>query len=219
MQPLTLSGDTPVVCYNFNWSLPIGPRDLDWQPCSCSLSNKHKLLETNSDYILWIQIDKTLFEIDENMFLDILYVPPAQSHFLNDDEYFNLESEITSMCAQSSYICQTGDMNARTSTLCDFITADSFIADLMDFDEDTFLYYNQAEQLKTLNINQQRTSCDKKTNNNGHKLIEICINNNLFILNGRCGHDSTEGKFTFRDQSVYRLYYLFIQLLKASFRF
>ena len=64
-----------------------------------SLSNKLKLLETNSDYILWIQIDKTLFEIDKDMFPGILYVPPAQSRFLNYDEYFNLESEITSMCA------------------------------------------------------------------------------------------------------------------------
>ena len=167
-----------------------------------SLSSKLKLSETNSDYILWIQIDKTLFEIDEDMFLGILYIPPAQSRFLNDDEYFILESEITSMCAQSSYICLTGDMNARKSTLCDYITADSFIADLMDFDQDTLMYYNQAEQLKTLNVNQHRISCDKKTNNNGHKLIEICINNNLFILNGRYGKDSTEGKFTFRDQSV-----------------
>lgn len=51
------------------------------------------------------------------------------------------------MCAQSLYICLTGDMNARTATLCDFITADSFIADLMDFDQDTLMYYNQAEQL------------------------------------------------------------------------
>ena len=106
------------------------------------------------------------------------------------------------MCAQYSYICLTGDMNARTSTLCDFITADSFIADLMDFDQDTLMYYNQAEQLKTLHIKQHRISCDKKTNNNGHKLIETCINDNLFILNGRYGQDSTEGKFTFRDQSI-----------------
>ena len=33
-------------------------------------------------------------------------------------------------------------------------------------------------------------------------LIEICISNNLFILNGRFGSDSTKGRLTFRDQSL-----------------
>ena len=92
------------------------------------------------------------------------------------------ETEITSMCGQSSLICLTGDMNPRTATLCDFITADSFIADLFEVDEGTLRFYNQAEQLHTLNISKNRISRDKHTNNNGYKLIEICINNNLFIF-------------------------------------
>lgn len=166
------------------------------------LSTKIRTIETESDYILWLKLDMSLFSTNEDLILGILYVPPTQSRFLNEDEYFNLETEITSMCAQSSYICLTGDMNARTASLCDFITADSFIADLMDFDEDTLSFYNQAEQLESLNINKYRVSCDEKTNNNGYKLIEICINNNLFILNGRFGNDSTEGRLTFRDQSL-----------------
>ena len=72
----------------------------------------------------------------------------------------------------------------------------------MDFDEDTSNFYNQAELLPTLNINQNRVSQDMKTNNNGYKLIDICRNNNLFILNGRFGKDKNLGKFTFRDQSL-----------------
>lgn len=167
-----------------------------------TLSTKIKAIETESDYILWLRLDRSLFDKNEDLILGILYVPPTQSRFLNDNEYFNLETEITSMCGRSSYICLTGDMNARTASLCDFITTDSFIADLMDFDEDTLSFYNQAEQLNSLNINKNRVSCDKKTNNNGYKLIEICINNNLFILNGRFGNDSTEGRLTFRDQSL-----------------
>ena len=38
--------------------------------------------------------------------------------------------------------------------------------------------------------------------NNGYKLIDICRNNNLYILNGRFGRDKTEGKLTFRNQSL-----------------
>ena len=153
------------------------------------------MLETESDYIFWIRFDKSMFNIDNDLILGILYIPPAQSCFLNEDELFCLETGITSMCAKSPFICFTGDMNARTADMCDFIISDNFIADLMDFDDDTLSFYNQAEQLNTLNVNKQRVSCYKKTNNNGYKLIEICINNNLFSLNRRFGKDKNEGKF------------------------
>lgn len=163
---------------------------------------KFKIIDTESDYILWVKFEKTLFGTEEDPVLGVLYIPPAQSRFLNDDEYSNLETEITAMCGQSSYICLTGDMNARTSELCDFITADDTIADLMNFDDDTLRFYNQSEELEHLNVNKRRVSCDKKTNNNGYRLIDICINNNLFILNGRCFKDKSVGKCTFKDQSL-----------------
>ena len=43
---------------------------------------------------------------------------------------------------------------------------------------------------------------DKKKNNNGFKLIDICKNNNLTILNGRFGKDKNIGNATFRGISV-----------------
>lgn len=43
---------------------------------------------------------------------------------------------------------------------------------------------------------------DKKKNNSGFRLIEICKNNNLSILNGRFGHDKNKGAMTFRNVSV-----------------
>ena len=47
-----------------------------------------------------------------------------------------------------------------------------------------------------------RHSQDKHTNNHGSKLIEICKNNNLFIVNGRFSADRECGKYTFRKTSV-----------------
>ena len=167
-----------------------------------NLESKIKRIETASDYIFWLRMDKALFNIHEDLILGILYIPPAQSRFLNDDEYSNLEMEITSMCIQSPYICLTGDMNARSSNLCDFITADSTIADLMNFDQETLSFFNQVEELVKLNVNRERISQDKSTNNNGYRLIDICISNNLFLLNGRFGKDSKVGKCTFRNQSL-----------------
>ena len=43
---------------------------------------------------------------------------------------------------------------------------------------------------------------NKKKNKNEYKLIEICKNNNMIILNGRYGKDKTVGRVTFRDISV-----------------
>ncbi|MEW8152430.1 MAG: reverse transcriptase family protein [Candidatus Thiodiazotropha endolucinida] len=45
-------------------------------------------------------------------------------------------------------------------------------------------------------------SSDKKKNNTGYRLLDICKNNNLTILNGRFGRDQNVGKPTFRGISV-----------------
>ena len=49
---------------------------------------------SESDYIMWMCIDKRLTDSDENMYLGIVYVPPSQSRFYNDDELSKLENEM-----------------------------------------------------------------------------------------------------------------------------
>ena len=109
-----------------------------------SFEGKLKIIPTGSDYIMWLRLDKSLLSTEEDRVFRILYIPPVQSRFLNEDEYFRLETEITSMCSASSYICLTGDMNARTSQLCDFIIADKTIADIMNFDQETLEFFNKS---------------------------------------------------------------------------
>jgi hypothetical protein len=46
-----------------------------------------------------------------------------------------------------------------------------------------------------------RKSQDRKINSHGLRLIDICRNNNMFILNGRIGNDQN-GAFTFKHKSV-----------------
>lgn len=76
---------------------------------------KHTIyqIKMNCDYILWVKLDKLIFNTDEDVLLGILYIPPTQSRFLNDDEYLTLETEITSMCSQSKYVCLTGECTDR----------------------------------------------------------------------------------------------------------
>lgn len=47
-----------------------------------------------------------------------------------------------------------------------------------------------------------RTSQDRKKNTHGYKLIDVCKNYNLFVLNGIFGKDKGIGKMTFRNISV-----------------
>lgn len=53
-------------------------------------------VETESDYVLWLSLSKELLQLDENLMLGVVYIPPENSNFYNDDELMILESEVTS---------------------------------------------------------------------------------------------------------------------------
>ncbi|MEW8548255.1 MAG: reverse transcriptase family protein [Candidatus Thiodiazotropha sp.] len=166
------------------------------------LSKYISKVESDSDYVLWIEIQRDLLNLDENLIIGVLYVPPENSDYFNDDELTLLETEITSFCNTHKYVTLTGDFNARTSEMRDYTENDDFLADMFDFDTDTVEYFTVINKLVESNILKDRISMDKHTNNNGYKLIDICKNHNLFILNGRIDKDRAIGNFTFRNASV-----------------
>lgn len=159
-------------------------------------------LETESDYILWLSIDKKITKTDENVVLGVIYVPPAQSRFYNEDEIAVLESEIMSMCSKYKHVFINGDINGRSSRLCDYTALDNFLSDMFEFDENTSRFFDKTEILENLRVPLERSSRDPKTNSTGYWLIETCKNNNLFIVNGRFGKDRGIGATTFRDKSL-----------------
>ena len=59
------------------------------------------------------------------MLFGIAYVPPAQSRFLNDDEFDMLQAEITTMCCKCDYVFISRDFNAQTG-LADYTKQDDF---------------------------------------------------------------------------------------------
>ena len=161
-----------------------------------------KHIGTTSDYILWLSLNKNLTNTEENVIIGVIYVPPTQSRFFNDEELTNLENEITSMCSSYKYVFITGDFNARTSHLNDFTHFDHFVSEMFEFDEDTVNFFDKTNYLDRLNIPLQRASKDTKINNARYWMIDICKNNNLFIINGRFGKDKGIGSATFRYKSV-----------------
>ena len=161
-----------------------------------------KHLKTESDYILWISIDKHILHTDENIVIGTIYIPPSQSRFYNEDEIAILESEILSMCSDHKYVFINGDFNGRTSHLDDFTKLDSFVSDMLEFDDTAASFFDKTNVLQNLSIPLERASKDHRTNNTGYWMIDTCKNNNLFIINGRYGKDRGIGALTFRDQSL-----------------
>ena len=133
-----------------------------------NLANYCKPLETESDYILWTSLDKSITNTDENIILGTIYVPPAQSRFYNDDEIQVLENEIMSLCSNHKYVFITGNINARTARLCDFTRLDPFAVDMFDIDDDIASFFDKTTILEDLGIPFHRVSHDNKTNNSGY---------------------------------------------------
>ena len=46
-----------------------------------SLSEHINNVNTESDYILWFELDKSLANLDENIFCGAVYIPPENSNF------------------------------------------------------------------------------------------------------------------------------------------
>ncbi|MCG7878877.1 MAG: hypothetical protein N0C90_21475, partial [Candidatus Thiodiazotropha endolucinida] len=166
------------------------------------ISKYFSFISTESDYILWFSLNKSFANTNEDIIFGAVYVPPENSRFLINDELMILEMEITQMCSKYNHVVLTGDFNGRTSNACDYLPSDTFIADLFDFDSETETFFNPVFKLDKFSVPRDRRSKDTKINNTGYKLLEICKNNNLFIVNGRLGRDRQIGNFSFRNTSV-----------------
>ena len=167
-----------------------------------NISKYVETIDSDCEYIMWIKLNKAIFNIDNDIIMGIIYIPPDQSKFYNEDEMQILNDEIINMCSTTKSLILTGDCNGHTAELPDFISLDNFLADYFDLDNDTISYIDQTQTLTDNKIPLNRKSQDTKVNSTGRKLIDICKNNNLFIINGRLGQDRGIGKCTFRNKSL-----------------
>lgn len=167
-----------------------------------SIAQFVNVIDSESDYIMWIKINHKLLTTKSDLVFGLVYQPPESSRFYSADEAGNLDLEITSMCIEHKYVYILGDLNGRISNIDEFIHYDEFIAKHFEFDSELTEHFNKYTYLERYNMSVKRTSMDKKTNNIGHKLLELCKLNNLFVLNGRSGTDTGKGVYTFKQCSV-----------------
>ena len=119
------------------------------------------------------------------------------SIYHNTDIFDNITNDIFEITSNHNLpICLIGDFNARTGNLSDNIPTDNNTCPDIPFSCFSTRNHESTTNLELLDIPLSRHSCDLKTNNNGYKLIELCHNFDLHILNGKFGQDKYIGDFT-----------------------
>lgn len=97
-----------------------------------------------------------------------------------------------------------GDFNSRTGVIDDFIEG-SGIHNNEGFDTSCNLFRDVSstkDDLDCLGICIDRHNMDTCTNNNGHRLIDLCRCTDIRLVNGRFGIDRKVGRFTYHYQST-----------------
>lgn len=57
------------------------------------LSKSIHKTDTDSDFILWMELDKECLELDENEIFGVVYIPPENSTLYSDNEITLLEKD------------------------------------------------------------------------------------------------------------------------------
>ena len=147
---------------------------------------------SSHELVAWIKLDCKFFNFDQDVYIACAYLPPEGSTYsAAGGNYFDiLESEITKY-SSSGNILLCGDLNARTGTYNDFITAipstDTGISRFANIPTFGAGNYNIAP----------RYSLDKtRPNKYGKELLKLCKTGNMLICNGRLGMDKGVGKLT-----------------------
>lgn len=149
-----------------------------------------QLLDTVEDTI-FLKFDKSVLNSPSDFLAAFVYVAPERSVVYGDDNHDGidlLESNLSFIMEQYSdlpwLLC--GDFNARTSGLSDTdsVGENRHAQPLNDLEE----LFDDVPQT-------QRKTKDSGVNNFGQKLIELCKEYGLLIVNGRTPSDS-EGEIT-----------------------
>lgn len=145
------------------------------------------LLQNYSSEFQWMKLRKEYFNLKNGIFLCLAYISPNSSKFNNKTDYSTLgliERYIVEKYGNQGDIIIAGDLNARIGNERYFILVDGTPHILIDIDS----YRVDATAADW-------SSYDKVVDTRGKDILELCISNQLRVLNGRTFGDST-GKYT-----------------------
>ena len=84
-------------------------------------------IKTDSDFVSWYRIDKTITGLTKDLLLGVVYIPPEGSKYTNVSAFEECELELLELLScNDALVCMCGDFNARTGNLCDLVENNVF---------------------------------------------------------------------------------------------
>lgn len=156
-----------------------------------TLSKNVKIKEILYDTIVWIHMSKEIVTNHIDLYIAAVYIPPSDSKFhdIYDCDLFTTLNDSITKYTELGNILITGDFNARTGALLDYIDSDGLFSEINNHISDVMSYIPDTEP-------GPRSTMDRKINTFGRKLINICKSSHLRIVNGRHKSDPT-GSYTY----------------------
>ena len=170
-------------------------------------SDNIEILENNNELSFWFKVKNEHIHLDKDLIMEVAYFPPVGSEYKNDECFEILQNDIIKCYnPNESYLLLTGDLNSRTKNISEIAQTDTELLEFCNIDSNDVENNDNSAYVVTileeLGLPICRKSLDSQSNTFGHRLIELCKNNNLVILNGRVGEDQNIGNFTTTRNSV-----------------
>ena len=142
---------------------------------------KHKLsiVKKDSRGIIWLKLEKCAFNVENDIYLCLCYVPPENSSVykngnseLYECDFFDVINDDILYFQNRGDIFLCGDLNARVGE-CDDCLEYTGLGEFIDLPDSVH------------RVLPDRKTADKTVNAFGNSLINLCKNNQLNIVNGR----------------------------------
>ncbi|XP_071137198.1 uncharacterized protein [Mytilus edulis] len=123
---------------------------------------------------------------------------PELEVLCNNNDILCFKRDIIKYTAETRCkVCLLGDFNAHTGTKTEFTEINDYVLNSVQL-EDVINSVN----LETLGIDVSRNSLDLSVNNYGNRLLQLCQNIELLIVNGRLGKDKCIGALTCKNTTI-----------------
>ena len=70
-----------------------------------NLSHHVQIIKSESEYVLWLVIHKSVTGYSENIVLGIVYIPPDNSRFFKEDDFIIFKNEVTELSNAYPFLC------------------------------------------------------------------------------------------------------------------
>ena len=156
-----------------------------------ALVGKMTIKSGSSRNVMWVHAKPEV--LGQEVIFGAVYIPPQGSKYLGDrdDVFGRIKADIADFKHRTgAALCMIGDFNARTGCLQDVHVRDEFfeVATGIDLLQD-------ADDLPA------RANEDSVVAAHGRHLINLCLECNVCIANGRVGLDSGVGRFTCENRN------------------